>query len=196
MDDIESFEVCQESKNFQAEQTMPPSIFTLDPILQNFPNLLHVAAYFGSMKCLTRLMKTDISLMRIMDSVGVTAVGFAVAGGQMEIVQLMDEKCEWAGALQIAALYHRHEAFDYLIRKGGNRLCQRLIQPFGSVLHQCAASDNLRELEFCLENDADINIRDMCAVFVIFVENSPSFCSHVWKFEYFGKNYFTSKSAN
>jgi hypothetical protein len=159
-DDVDALVAFQDAQGFHSEQTMPPSIFTLDTILQNSPNLVHVAAYHGSVRCLARLMVTESALVRAADSAGVTAAGFAVAGGKMDTLMTVEHACKLGAAPQIAVLYHRHEALRYIAKKGGPTFFRALVEPFGSIVHQCAASDNIRALEFCIENDADINIRD------------------------------------
>jgi hypothetical protein len=158
-DDIAAFRTCQYAKRFKTNQTVPPSIFNVHQILQNSSTLLQVAAFFGSVRCFRRIMHTGKSLS-VTDKLGLSVAQYAVAGNQMPIIQVLEEhQADFSGVLHIAALYHRYELFDYFFQK--DRMALHVtVRPFGSVIHQCAASDNIRLLDFCLQNDININTRD------------------------------------
>jgi hypothetical protein len=164
-DDLDGFVEGQRAKRFRVTQTMPPSIFTLDPILQNFPNVAHLAAYLGAERCFDRLVQSEKLLLEGLDQAGVGVVGFAVAGGRLAILEKLARlPVEWDEAMHFAALYHRQEIFEFLVQIGRGNLVNRVTQRMGSVLHQCAVSANIWGVEFCVKNGADVNCRNRLIV--------------------------------
>jgi hypothetical protein len=122
---------------------------------------VHLAAYLGADRCFERLVQTERVLSEAVDQAGVSVVGFAVAGGRMEIVQrLFGFPVEWDCAIHIACLYHRHDILEFLAQKTKTGLLDRLTERMESPLYQCATSSNMTGLEFFVESGADINCRD------------------------------------
>jgi hypothetical protein len=122
---------------------------------------VHLAAHLGADRCFERLIQTERVLLEAVDQAGVRVVGFAVAGGRIEIVQrLVGFPVEWDCAIHIACLYHRYEILEFLAQKTKTGLLDPLTEKMGSPLHQLATSSNMKGLEFRVESGADINCRD------------------------------------
>ena len=75
---------------------------------REYLNRIGVAALFGSVKCFKYLMMNG-------DEINEDTCKFAVAGGNMEIIHLCEQKgLVFEGCLQISSMYHRFEIFEWL----------------------------------------------------------------------------------
>lgn len=158
---FKSFEQEHLIKNDSIEQLIPiisdinfrlkPSIFGLPPFLQNRPTLIECAAFYGSIKCFKYLLlnKADLSLK---DNISRTLVDFAIAGGNLEIVRILDQNnLNFADSLKIATSFHRHDVFLWLIEN------EKCIMD-GETLCHAAIKANLEDLLYMFDNNIDPNL--------------------------------------
>lgn len=131
-----------------------PSIFGLPPILQNMPTLIQCAAFYGSLKIFKFLLLNEADLS-MKDGVSRTLVHFAVAGGNLEIVHILDQyEQDFEGSLHVAAKFHQYEIFTWLVEN------RQMDIHDGFVLSQASIKANLQEMLFLFENDVDPNLTD------------------------------------
>ena len=70
---------------------------------------LQAMAYFGAVKCLKyAILNDDYSLKDV--------EGYAVAGGNMEIIHLLEQKgISFSNCLEVAIMFHRNEICDWIL---------------------------------------------------------------------------------
>lgn len=149
-DSIDEFQKTVSDFNYRIH----PSIFGLPPILQNMPTLIQCAAFYGSVKIFKYLLLNDADIS-MKDGVSRTLVHFAVAGGNLEIVHILDQrKLDFEGSLHVAAKFHQYEIFTWLVEN------RQISIHDGYVLSQAAIKINLKEMLFLFENNVDPNLTD------------------------------------
>ena len=132
-------------------QRYPNSVWAVCSLFMNKPSLIEVAAFCRSRRCFLYLLLNgaDVDLM---DSNRMSAMHAAVAGGNTEVIRMLDEREEvsYDGCIQIAALFHQLDIFYWLIEQ---RQCDVFIcHPiFQTYLHAAALSNNLEVLEYSIE---------------------------------------------
>ena len=122
--------------------------------LRNRPPLISVAAFFGAVKIFRYLIMQGVDLGDL-DSLGTSVVTFAVAGGNMNILQLLDEHgVSFDGALFTAAEAGNYEVFMWLFSTRQIDLRQRKTDNT-TILHAAARSGNWRLIDLLLKLDQD-----------------------------------------
>ena len=151
-------------------QRFPNSIWAVSSLFMNKPSLIEVAAFCGSRRCFLYLLLNgaDIDLM---DSNRMSAMQAAVAGGNTEVIRMLDEREEvsYDACLQIAAMFHQLDIFYWLREQRECDLssCHPIFQ---TCLHAAALSNNLELLEYCIEHGISVNVGDdlsVCFAFTI-----------------------------
>ncbi|OHT13230.1 hypothetical protein TRFO_16669 [Tritrichomonas foetus] len=135
-----------------------PSIFGIPPFLQNMPTIIQCAAFYGAIKCFKYLFLNGADLT-MKDGLSRSVVHFAVAGGNLEIIHLLEQQnASFDDTLQYTAQFHRHEIFMWIIDKHP-KLIDKLYDN-GIILCKAAVKANLDIMLFCFENNVDVNKPD------------------------------------
>lgn len=161
-DNITLFQDISVHPHFDVDSRISPSIFEPYPFLHNEPTLIQYAAFHGSLKVFKFLMMSGANLKKTDNSKDHrTLAHFVVAGGNTEIIRICEnQQCDLSNCLQIATMFHRFDVFNWLHFTYFPDLNE--VDPdFGSVLHEAAASNNIKILLYCIENKVDINIRSV-----------------------------------
>lgn len=141
-DDISSFEKIASSPTFNPELEMKETIFIPYPILHYNPHLIQISAFFGSMKIFKFLLLNEANVECI-DSNEMGLIHFAIAGGNSEIIRILEQNdVSFIGTPQIAAQFHQHKIFEWLIDNKFSDIFQ-LDPKFGSIAHNAAISNDL-----------------------------------------------------
>lgn len=159
-DDIESLQKITVDPKFNYDQTIQPSFFEICPFIQNEPTLIDVSAFFGSIKCFKYFLLNGSNLL-IPDNSNEILPHFAIAGGNVEIIRICNQKkLNLAGTPQIASLFHRNNIIDWLIEGE----CQEIgdyTKNNGTIIQNAAVTNNLNAIEMCLEQKVDVNEGNM-----------------------------------
>lgn len=140
----------QASADLDPNYRLPACIFNCAQILDSKPYLLHVAAYFGAVKCFDYLL-TQGADPTACDNKNVSLVGFAVAGGSGDIIQklLGMPGIRWNGAFEYSAKHHCNELFYYFEKNRPSGLASS--DAYADAICCCAESNNLSLLVKCIE---------------------------------------------
>lgn len=154
-DDVDALQGMISEEWFDINQRIAPHLFAQYPDVQHRPTLCQFAAYFGSLKCFELLMahSPDLSL-RDEQSPSLSLAQFAVAGGNPDIISLLESKqCSFKACLQISGRFHRNEML-------GNFQGQSILDcdpDFATFAHQCALSNNICGLAEAYREGCDID---------------------------------------
>lgn len=108
-------ELTSENKTFDYDRRVRPSVYEREPTLQNNPTLIQVAAYYGSIKCFKYLLLNRANLL-FTDFANNDIMFFAIAGGNIEILRLLEQnKINFSNDGIYAIKFHRYALFDWLI---------------------------------------------------------------------------------
>ena len=140
-DDASSLQELMKDADFNVNQRIEPQLFAQYPDVQKRPTLCMFAAYFGSIKCLEQLMTSKIDFtLRDEQTPGLSIAHFAVAGGNPDVISLLESKqCSFKACIQIAGRFHRNEMLGNF---QGQTIADR-DPDFGSFVHQCCMSNNI-----------------------------------------------------
>lgn len=128
----------------------------LPDILTNSPPLISVAAFYKAVKCFQYLIENDADIHKP-DEVDTPLVNFAVAGGNMSIIETLDKKgLEFHKTLQIAAEYGHYDIFMWLFRNKNLDVHER-DQYNRTFLHLAAAGGNCQLVQFLVNQGLDVN---------------------------------------
>lgn len=125
-------------------------------ILQSFPKLIHLAAYFNAVNCFNYLVSKGADL-KSKDQNGRNVTLYAIAGGSDKILPLVDVAGNTARGLLIATTNHRNNMFDLLSQSLTN---EDLFENYGSILHQACGTNNIYVLLKCIEMHFDVNMNN------------------------------------
>lgn len=161
-DDLSSLHSFYQNKKVKVNSRIDPSIVELNAFMDYSPTLIEVAAFFNSTKCFQFLL-SKLSKLDVCDKRGFNVIHYAAAGGNMEMVdRLLAMGFSFEGVFQFAAYCHRYELVEQLYLQYPDFI-DHPIKNYGSVMHFCAMSNNIRTLLFCIQNHVDINARnDIC----------------------------------
>ena len=159
-DDMERLtELVAKEWKFDMNQKVLPTIYQPGLMVRDGAPLLHFAAYFGSVRCFRYLLMNGANVA-IRDDQGRGVACYAVAGGNNEIVRLCQTfDCSFDGAVQTAAMFHRHKLFEWLCGTMDISPMQ-VDKNLGSALHQAAASFNVGAMLMMFDNGVDPNVCD------------------------------------
>lgn len=135
--------------------TIPPNIFGLSEFVNHNPTLIHYASFFGSVKCFKHLLLNKASLS-LTDDNHLKLVHFAVAGGNTEIIHILEQsETLFSRTLSISIEYNHYELFEWLYEKFyDSRLFEDAVQIPVSNLAQ--KSNNAHMFEFLFRNKIEI----------------------------------------
>ena len=157
-DDVGALDRIVHEGRFNVNMHVEKAILETHEMFQDEPTLVQLAAFYGK-QCFQYLRQKGASLSK-KDKAGRTVIQFAVAGGNMEIVQYLEGiGTDTAGVMHAAALYHQNDLFEYFFNKNKYAVAA-IIPPYAGVMHCCAASDNAKLMMLCFENDVDVNSRE------------------------------------
>lgn len=99
-----------------ADEPIECSIFEPSPFLENRPNVIMFAAFYGSNQIFEHLIaKSDVNQQ---NNEGYTIANFAAAGGHLNIVKkLHEKKADFKGCLQLSILNHQKDVADFLVNE-------------------------------------------------------------------------------
>ena len=157
-DDIDKFQNLVSNEGLDINQMIPDSVFERALFLKDGARLVHIAAFYGSIKIFKYLVLNDVDL-EMLDMALQTIVHFAVAGNSPEIIRyLQSNDWDFHGASHIAALLHRYELLDWLdISVFNDDNPYNDIEEEKNVIIDSAQSNNIESILKCLENKCDIN---------------------------------------
>lgn len=128
----------------------------LPDILTNSPPLISVAAFYQAVKCFNFLIDNNADINKL-DELETPLVNFAVAGGNMEIIQKLDKMgTDFQKTLQIAAEYGHYEIFMWILKNKGLNIHER-DQFSRTFLHLAAAGGNCDLVQFLIDQGLDVN---------------------------------------
>lgn len=137
--------------------------------MQNSPTLIEVCCLYNSVKCF-QFLKQKRAKLSLHDKNELNVVHYAASGGSSEILNLLSESgLSLDGSLHFAALFHKYETFDKLYEKQLDSLDKQIIE-YGTILHMCAKSNNLKTMIFCINNQVNVNSRNEIFLFTIFIK--------------------------
>lgn len=154
-DDIDIFQVLQNQEYFDWNQKIEPSIYDIHWIICESPSLFEYSAYFGSVECFKYIYSNFIEkksedIQEYSNEYNV--VHYAIAGGNIEIVRfLYSNEFDFHGALNIAALFHRNEIFEWLLNVMDVKINSSIFGEFGPVINYAVKSFNTYVIDLCLE---------------------------------------------
>lgn len=158
-DDVAQLQLLRETFKLDLNARMKPDVFCITKFLQRYPTLIQACGFLGAEKCFEYLLNEGADL-ELCNYANRTLGQFIVAGGNRKILDMaMKRRCNFTGALQIAALYHRNEIFHWLYRTMSFDLSAG-DENLGSVIHQAAKADNVEITMFCIEQGVNVNIRN------------------------------------
>ena len=160
-DDIEALQnYISQKQDFDFNQRIPPFMFGVSSFLTCFPTLVEYACFTGSIKCVRFLIENGADVT-IQDVAHTTIAQFAVEGGNIEIIQLLEknDKVSFSGCLSCAAQFFRNDIYEWLISENSSHLISKSDLKDTSPLHFAAESGNIQIVLKCLdEPGADINL--------------------------------------
>lgn len=144
---------------FNVNQRIVSTVFEKNNFLRNGPTLVQFAAFYGSVLCVIELVKRGADVT-IPDLSNKQSAMYAIAGGNMKIIEIFEYvKADFTATPQIAAFFMRDEAFKRLMSTERFKLDNVDIQ-YASILHQAAASNNIRTMIQCIDNGVSVNIQN------------------------------------
>ena len=128
----------------------------LPDILTNSPPLISVAAFYQAVQCFNFLIESNADINKL-DELETPLVNFAVAGGNMEIIQTLDKKgADFQKTLQIAAEYGHYEIFMWILKNKNSDIHER-DQFNRTFLHLAASGGNCQLVQFLVDQGLDVN---------------------------------------
>ena len=176
-DDIDALQELSSAPGFNFLNQQNNSLFSYCKFMLYNPNLLQIACLYGSTKCFKFLLLNELK-PSMKDKKMHTAAKYAIVGGNIEIIRLIAQKnVSFKGMAHVAAAYHKHDIFNWLINnedidsennkkfpvifsciKSNNFIdlfssigCETDILGF-TVIHQCAKKGRLSMLKYLIEN--------------------------------------------
>lgn len=131
------------------------------PILRNGPPLVAVAAYLKAINCFKYLIANNCRL-DVADSTQTSLASFAVAGGDMTILEILsDQNVSFEGTLFTAAEYGHFDVFMWIFATQFEDPTQRR-KDSTTVLHAAVKSGNWDLIKFLLDQIKDVlEIKDI-----------------------------------
>jgi hypothetical protein len=128
----------------------------LPDLLTNSPPLISVAAFYSAVGCFNFLLSQNADVGKL-DELETPLVNFAVAGGNMEIIEKLNERgVNFRRTLQIAAECGHYEIFMWLLRNHDLDI-RELDQYRRNFLHIAAAGGNCQLVQFLIVQGFDVN---------------------------------------
>lgn len=145
-DDVDQLQFySSHSTDFSFNQRIRPSIYYQAHILELCQNLMQFAAFYGSIKCFRYIMMNQMTDSKY------SLASFAVAGGNIEIIRLVEQiGYNFNNCLEEAVNYFRFDILEWLVQFKDSNSIQ-------DIFISATSAGNFRELINCLENDVDVN---------------------------------------
>lgn len=154
-DDIDVFQQCLAKPDFDYDQTAIPSIFYRSHLLMNEPSLLQFAILYNSTEIVKYLLNSDIDF-QYKDKAGRNIVYFAVASGNIEILQILDSmNLSFEASPHVASCYHQFDILCWLMSTKYKEI-DVFHKGYITIMHQAVSSNNLKGVLYCLENGFDL----------------------------------------
>lgn len=151
------------------------NLIIYDPVLQDKPPIISVAAFFGAANCLNYLIKSGVSLTTL-DNQSRSIQYFSVAGGNIEIIKILSSSfLDFTEFTHLAAGLGNLSILKFLI----NELkCDPTTKDaLGcTLLHNVAIGGDTKTADWLIKsNFIDINSRDQLGIFFLFffLNNTP-----------------------
>jgi hypothetical protein len=155
-DNADSLQDLVSAPGFRIDQRIHASSFEWRIFLSDYPTLIQVASFYGSLKCFRYLLLNGADL-GMCDFKGRSLAVYAVAGGNTEIVRILEQRdCSFAGCMSVACLFHRQPIVEWLMTLD--------LEP-ENLLIPSIVSCNFDAFLYCLEQKVDINMTDSDDVF-------------------------------
>ena len=155
-DNIDGLQNLLNNSKMNVNYMIPLTSYEWREFLQRSPTLIQLSAFYGSLACFKYLLLSDADLS-LNDYEGKTVIHYAIAGGNTEIIRILQQKTiSFCGALQVAAKFHRNDVFYWLL---DNNLCElnEFSEVMGYVLHQATISNNFEIIKYCFSQGFDVN---------------------------------------
>lgn len=158
-DDVNALQKLSASPDFDIDQIIEPSLFSRSAILQDSTTLIAFAAALGSIECFKFLLLNKASLeIETWNDLSTSLASFAVAGGNPEIVRLVEQNnCPFDTAIYVAVQYHRNNIFYWIYSKKNFEIDHSNEERYGTLLHRAAKANNVELALFCIDHGCDIN---------------------------------------
>ena len=154
-DRVDELRVIAAHPTFDVNAPVRPSVFEYNAILLSDPTPVCYAAFYGAVKCCQFLILEGCDLTKT-DSSQRTLAQFAVAGGNVEVVRLLENNgCDFADTIKYATEYHQSPILRWLCRK---KFSSVAIVPL--MFHKAAYANNVKHVMYCLAQGVDANLRD------------------------------------
>lgn len=148
-DDVEAL---KSSQYFDIEFRLQETIFDCSHILDTRPYLIQAAAFFGAVQCFKFLIEKGAHPEEIANKQK-TLIDFAVAGGNLEILQIMKEKeMNFDSAIDTAVVFHRKNVVEWIMNN--LHLHDDMTE---NMFLNAAVSNDINLILKCLELGVDIN---------------------------------------
>ena len=139
--------------NFDVNTPVRSSIFEPSAILFDDPPMVCYAAFYGAVKCCQFLILEGADLTKT-DARGRTLAQFAVAGGHIKSVRVVDSyNCDFTDTIECAAEYHHSEILQWLHQNKANSGPRS-----GLMIHTAAYSNNVKHVMYCLSHGVNVNL--------------------------------------
>jgi ankyrin repeat protein len=112
-DDIELLMTFMQEPRADINATLPSELLSSSEILENHPSLIQAAAFYGSVKCFKYLWLNKANL-EYQDHVGRRISVYAVIGGSIEIIRLLQNEIQYEQALASSIVYHQYAVFEWI----------------------------------------------------------------------------------
>lgn len=156
-DDVDELIKYSARPAFAVNMRIQPSIFEHRSMLQRRPTLLQIAAMCRSVKCVKYLLLQTVNIDE-KDKMGYNAMCMAVAGGNHEIVRLIEQSgATISGAAHLAVEYFRDDIFEW-VRNTYDVSMWRVDGLMRRLVHSAALVDNLKA--FCIALDAGDDLEE------------------------------------
>lgn len=154
-DNLEELRNLAAHPNFDVDAPVRSSVFEPTAILLDDPPMLCYAAFYGAVKCCQFLILEGADLKKT-DASGRTLAQFAVAGGHIKCVRMVDSyNCDFTDTIDCAAEYHHSEIFRWLHQNKA-----KLGPRSGLMIHTAAYANNVKHVLYCLSHGVDVNLRN------------------------------------
>ncbi|OHS94619.1 hypothetical protein TRFO_10994 [Tritrichomonas foetus] len=157
MDDLPALMNCAAQPEFSPDGCMQTNLFTPSNMLETHPTIIQYAAYFGSIKCFKYLLSlgADISIESYPKC---STINFASAGGNMNIIKILDDKkINFKGASQYAAMYYNYDLLVWAI-ENKDKCLLAVDQSLGTAFECAATSNFIKGMLYLIEKGADVNV--------------------------------------
>lgn len=154
-DDPEMLHTIIVKERLTLDVTIPPNIFGISEFVNHNPTLIQYASFFGSIKCFKHLLLNKASLS-LTDDRHLKLVHFAVAGGNTEIIHILEQsETLFSRTLSISIEYNHYDLFEWLYEKYyDSKLFEDAVQiPVSDLARK---SNNAHMFEFLFRNKITI----------------------------------------